>query len=127
MMKDKELKTYLEDIREEMSEDVLAATNENIAKRLNSLMASHHKGKVSQVDLGRVLDKSPQSIGHILRCKQGLRLQDVVKLARFFHITADELLTGRKPVEKEDVNSKELEKLRATVARQKAAIVALTS
>ena len=47
---------------------------------------------LTQIDLGRLLNKSQQGYNHIEAGRAELKIEDLIKLCRFYHVSADYLI-----------------------------------
>lgn len=55
-------------------------------KRMRDLREDHD---LSQADLGQVLNKSQQGYSHIENGRAELKIEDLITLCRFYHVSAD--------------------------------------
>lgn len=67
----------------------------NYRERLRNLREDHD---LTQAELGKILDKSQQGYNHIEAGRAELKIEDLVKLCKFYNVSADYIigLTNKK-------------------------------
>ena len=58
-------------------------------KRLRDLREDHD---LTQAELGKVLNKSQQGYNHIEAGRAELKIEDLIKLCQFYHLSADYII-----------------------------------
>lgn len=71
----------------------------NYRERLRNLREDHD---LTQAELGKILDKSQQGYNHIEAGRAELKIEDLVKLCKFYNVSADYIigLTNKKKTNK---------------------------
>ena len=61
----------------------------NYRERMRNLREDND---LTQIDLGRLLNKSQQGYNHIETGRAELKIEDLIKLCKFYHVSADYLI-----------------------------------
>ena len=119
-MKSLERREFIASYKDKMTVAAEMASPEKVGTRLRIFSDAKnnlHAMKITQLDWSELLEKTPQSIGYIVRGDQRLSLAEAAKISAVLDISIDELATGTSKSQKVINNNDEVKKLSADLNR----------
>lgn len=114
-MKENEFDTIIKDVKNDLDAIREIASMKNIGARLGEACredGNRYKMWFTHENLGKLLGKKTQTVGYLMRGKQGIHANDLAVICRLLGVSADDLLFGTRSKDegKLELKIKELEK-----------------